>query len=87
MERFAPGTLFAGFRQSAPVLPDLVRGQVANISLARFDQLDSPCVKLIEVVRRVKETVFPVAAQPANIFDDGIDILGLFLAWVSVVEA
>ena len=76
----APGAFLAGFGQSAAIFAHLVGGQIADKSLARLDQLDGPCMKLIEVVRRVEETIFPVAAQPANVLDDGIDILGLFLA-------
>ena len=83
----APGALRAGFGQRSAILPHLIRGKIANISAPGQDQLHRPYVQLVEVVGRIEEPVFPVASQPANVFDNRIDILGLFLRRIGVVEA
>ena len=79
--------LLARFGQRAAILADLLGGQVADVGLAGFDQLHRPLVELVEIVGGVEEAVFPVEAQPAHVFHDGIDVLGLFLARIGVVEA
>ena len=61
--------------------------QIANESVAGLDQLNSPFVKLVEIVGRVEKTVAPVAAEPAGVFDDGVDIFGFFFGRIGVVEA
>ena len=75
----AVGALLAGFGGRAAVLADLVGGQVADVGLAGFDQLHGPIVQLVEIVGGVEEAVFPIEAEPADVVDDGIDVLGLFL--------
>ena len=77
----------AGLGQRAAVLADLLGGQVADVRLARLDQLHGPVVELVEVVGGVEEAVVPVEAEPAHVLLDGVDVLDLFLARVGVVEA
>ncbi len=83
----AVGAFLARLGQRAAVLADLVRGQVADVGLARLDQLHRPLVQLVEVIGGVEQAVFPIEAQPADVVHDGIDVLGLFLLGVGVVEA
>ena len=45
-----------------------------------------PIVKLLEIIGGVEQPVFPIAAQPADVVDDRIDVLLLFLGRVRVVE-
>ena len=83
----AVGAVLARLGQRAAVLADLVAGQVADVRLALLDQLDRPLVHLLEVVGGVEEPVVPVGAEPADVLDDRIDVLLLFLLGVGVVEA
>ena len=53
--------------QRAAVLPDLVGRQVVDVGLAVPDQLDSPLVELLEVVRREVEVLAPVEPEPADV--------------------
>ena len=45
-----------------------------------------PIVELLEVVRGVEQPIFPIAAEPADVVDDRIDVLLLFLGRIRVVE-
>ena len=83
----AIGALLAGLGEGAALLANLVGRQIAHVRLAGFDQLHGPFIKLAEIIGCVKHPVFPIAAQPARVFDDGIDVLGFFLGRVGVVEA
>ena len=62
-------------------------GEIADVGLAGFDQLNGPIVELVEIIGGVEEPVVPIAAQPADVFDDGVDVLGFFLGRIGVVEA
>jgi hypothetical protein len=77
----------AGLGQRAAILAHLVAGQVADVRFTLADQLDRPFIHLPEVIGAVKEPVVPVAADPPDVLDDGIDVLLLFLLRVGVVEA
>src|SRR5205814_1516612 len=44
-----------------------------------------PIVKLLEVVRRIEETV-PLEAQPLHVFHDRFNVLGFFFRWIGVVK-
>ena len=46
----AVGVIFAGFCQGAAILAHLFRGQVGDIGLALFDELDCDIVHLLEIV-------------------------------------
>ena len=45
-----------------------------------------PVIELPEIIGRIEQAVVPIAAQPADVFDDGIDVLGLFFGGVGIVE-
>ena len=83
----AVGAVLAGLGERAAILADLVGGQIADVRLARLDELDRPIVKLLEVVGGVEQPVFPIEAQPADVVHDRIDVLLLFLGRIGVVEA
>ena len=61
-----------------------VRSQ--TYALPVLDQLNRPVVELLEVVGGVEQPIFPIAAEPADVVDDRIDVLLLFLGGVGVVE-
>ena len=78
---------FAWFRQGATVFSDLFRAQVAHKGLAGPDELNCPLIELVEVVGGVKDPIFPIKTQPANIVDNGINVLGFFLGGIRIVKA
>src|SRR5688572_514978 len=65
---------------------DFLGGKVADVRLAILDQLNGPIVELLKIIGGVKQSVFPIAAEPADIVDDRIDVLLFFFSWVCVVE-
>jgi hypothetical protein len=46
-----------------------------------------PFIKPLEIIRRMKQIVAPVEAEPAHVALDGVDIFLLFLGGIGVVEA
>ena len=82
----AVGAVLARLGQRAALLANLIGGQIADVGLAGLDQLHGPFVELVEIIGRVEQPVFPIAAQPADIFDDRIDVLRFFLRRIGVVE-
>src|SRR5215831_7226264 len=84
--RYITGSRMFRFGERAPVLANLIGAEVADVSLAGFDQLGGPFIKLLEIVRSVKQPV-PLEAQPLDVFHNGLDIFGLFLGRIGVVEA
>ena len=54
-ERFAIRALLARLGQRAAILANLIRGEIADVSLARLDQLDGPLIELAEIVGGVEE--------------------------------
>jgi len=83
----AIGALLARFGQRAPVLPDLVGAQAADIGLALPDQLDGVLVKLLEIIRREVEAVFPIEPEPFYVADDRFHVFQGFPARVRIVHA
>ena len=83
----APWALSTRLGERAPVLTDLVGGEVVDVGLAGLDEVDRPLVELLEVARRIVEVLAPVEPQPADVGLDGVDVLLLFLHGVGVVEA
>ena len=79
--------LFPDLRQSSSVASDLLLAQVADVGLARLDELDGVGVEGVEVVRGVVEVVSPIQAQPAQVFLHRVGILDILLGRVGVVEA
>ena len=59
--------------------------QVAHIGLAFFDKLYGVFIQGLEIIRSIVFSI-PVEAQPFHVFLDGIDIFGVFLGGVGVVE-
>ena len=72
--------------QRAAMRAHFLGRQIADIRLAVLDELNRPIVELLEIIRRVEQPVFPIAAEPADVVDDRIDVLLLFLRRVRVVE-
>ena len=70
----------------APVLADLLLAQVADVCLARLDELFRPSVELLEIVGSKELPLPPLEAEPPNVRRDGVDVLLLFLLRVGVVE-
>ena len=78
--------LLAGLRQCAAVFADLVRRQVADKSLALFNQADRRLVHLVEIVGCPKLLV-PLKSEPADILFDAVDVLRVLLDRIGVVIA
>ena len=83
----AIGALLAGLSQGAAMFAYFVGRQIANESVAGLDQLNGPLIELVEIVGRVEKPVAPIAAEPADILDDRVDVLGFFFRRIGVVEA
>ena len=79
--------VFARLDQSPTVLPHLLSGKVAHVSLAVFYQLDCVLENLLEIVRGVEKVVAPIPTQPAHVLHDGVHVLNVLSAGVGVVEA
>ena len=67
--------------------PHLLRRLVVDVGLAGLDQVFGPVIEPIEIVRRMKEVLAPVEAEPAHVALDGVDIFLLLLGRIGVVEA
>ena len=72
--------------QRAALLANLIWRQIVYVRFSSLDQLNCPFIKLSEIIGCIEQPVAPIAAQPACVFDNGIDVLGLFFGWVRVVE-
>ena len=79
--------VLARLGQRAAVFAHLVGVQIADVRLARLDQLDRPLIELLEIIRSVEHPVLPIEAQPAHVLLDRIDVFDLFLGRIGVVEA
>ena len=79
--------LFARLGQCASCCVDLLLRQVAHVCLALLDEVERPPVILLEVVRAEEKAVVPIRPHPADVLDDGIHVLLLFLGGVGVVKA
>ena len=82
----AIGALFARLGEGAARLAHFFGAQIANEGFAVADHLQRPFVELAEVVGSVVQAI-PLEPQPAHVLHDGIDVFGLFLARVGIVEA
>ena len=60
--------------------------QIAHVGFTGLDELHGPFVELIEIIGGVIDAR-PLATQPADVFDDRIDVLGFLFRWIRVVEA
>lgn len=79
--------VFSGFGEGTSIFPDLFRGQVTDIGVCLFYQLEGVFIHLLEVVGGVEESVLEVETEPAYVFDYGVYVFLLFFDWVCVVEA
>ena len=73
--------------QVAPVLLELLGGQLTDVGQPLFDQLHGKLVVLLKVVGAVEEPVAPVEAQPVDILLNGLHELHILLGGVGVVHA
>ena len=73
--------------QSTAVLANLFRAEAVDVSDTHLDQCLGRLVKLIEIVRRVREPVLPVESEPVHVALDRTHVLLLLLAGVRVIEA
>ena len=73
-------------RQCATIFTQLLRGQIRYISKSFFDQRNCRLVHLSEIIGRKKKTIFPVCAQPLNIFLDGLYKFRLFFCRIRIVK-
>ena len=80
-------TLLSGGLKISPVLPDLIRRQVADKGLALLDEKDSTLVHLLKIVGGEEQPVLVVGTQPLHVRLDGLHKLHLLLGGVGVVEA
>src|SRR5205823_11220115 len=80
-------TFLTRLRQGTTIFSDLFGAQVTNKGFAGLDELDCPLVELIEIVGGIEEPAFPIEAQPPNIVDNGVDVLGFFLGWIRIVKS
>ena len=81
------GTLLAGLGQGAALLTYFVAREIADVGFPGFDELDRPLIELVKIIGGVEQPVAPISAQPARVFDDGVDVLGFFFGGVGVIEA
>ena len=82
----AEGAVHTGSREAAPLFRDGVGVLVIDVGKTAFDELHRPVVELLEIVRRVDDVV-GFETEPANIFDDPIDVVLILGLGVRVVEA
>src|SRR5690606_26857234 len=82
----APGRVAARLGQGAAVFAHLLGAEVADEGVALADQLLRGEVEHLEIVRGMAQRG-PVEAEPAHVFLDRGDVLGVFPGRVGVVEA
>jgi hypothetical protein len=79
--------LFCGPVGVPRYFPDLLRTQVADISLSLLNEFCCIFVHPFKVVRRIILPVVPIVSEPFNIFFDRLDIFDLFLGRVGIIES
>ena len=72
--------------QGAAVGPHLVLALVVDVSFPGLDQVDSPAIEPVEIIRGKEQVFAPVEAEPTHVALDGVDIFLLFLGRIGVVE-
>src|SRR5260370_514762 len=68
------------------MLANLFRRQIVNVSLSILDQFDRPLVELIEIIGSIKKPI-PLKPKPVDVDHDRLNVLGLFLLGIGVIEA
>ena len=69
------------------MLANFIGAEIIHVSLAVFNQLDGPLVELLEIVRGIVQSVFPVEAEPLDVLDDGLNVFSVFFDRVGIVES
>ena len=82
----AERAVLARFGQAAAILARLLGRQVADVGLARLDQVNGPCMQLVEIVGGIALFTGPLKAQPLHVALDRVDVFLVFLGRVGVVE-
>jgi hypothetical protein len=83
----AVGAVLARRGERAAIFAHLLGVQIADEGLAGRDQLLGPIVKLLKIIRGIKQPVLPIEAQPADAVLDRVDVLDVLLAGIRIVEA
>ena len=81
----APGARFSGGVEVSAVFADLLRRELAHVSLAATDEFLGPFVELVKIVGGKVEVV-PVEPEPFDVLFDRIAVLGVFFDGIGVVE-
>ena len=76
----------ARFGHRASGFADLRLAQAANVGAPALDELHGEAVQLIEVVGGVVQALAPVETQPPDVVLDSLDVDGVLLGRVGVVE-
>ena len=71
----------------APIFPELLRSQGADVGQPLLDELHGILVHLLKVVGGIEEAIPPVIAQPVDVLLDGLHVLHIFLGGIGVVHA
>ena len=77
---------FAWLCKSTTVFADLIGSQIADISFALLDELDSSFIHLRKIIRRKEKSVFPVSTEPFDVRFDGLYKFALFFGRVGIIE-
>ena len=67
------------------LLSDLLSGLLVDVGIALLDHPNGEIPQLLEVVRGIVD-MSPLEAEPLDVVEDVLDILGVFLRGVGVVE-
>ena len=81
------GTLQAGVGQGATVVANLLGSEAVNVGVAVQDKLLGVLVQLLKIVGGVVEVLAPVETEPADVGQNGLDVLDILACGVGVVEA
>ncbi len=69
------------------IFAELLRGQLTDIGKALIDQFLGIFIGFIKIIRAVEEPVFPIKAEPADVFLDGVDKFGILLGRIRIIHA
>src|SRR5690554_6310462 len=78
--------LFTGFGKGAAVLTNFLRGQITNISVSGFNQLDSIIIQLFKIIGSKIQPVLPITPKPTKILFYRLYVLDFLLAGICVVK-
>ena len=72
--------------QVAPVLPELLRRQLAHVGQALLNQLLGKFIGLFKIIRAVKKPVVPIEAKPVNVLLNCLYVLCILFGGVGIVH-